>query len=56
MKKKKNETSTKEKILNQKLNPRYENLIDKPYQLENTQANGNKIRANIRWELESKKC
>ena len=33
-----------------------ENLQDELYQLEKTQAEGDKLRANIRWELEGKKC
>ena len=33
-----------------------ENLQDELYQLENKQAKGTKLRANIRWELEGEKC
>ena len=33
-----------------------ENLQDELYQLENKPAKGAKLRANIRWELESEKC
>ena len=33
-----------------------ENLQDEVYQLENKQAIGAKLCANIRWELEGKKC
>ena len=33
-----------------------ENLQDELYQLENKQVKGAKLRANIRWELESEKC
>ena len=31
-----------------------ENLQDELYQIENKQAKGAKLRANIRWELEGK--
>ena len=33
-----------------------ENLQDELYQLENKQAKGAKLPANIGWELESEKC
>ena len=33
-----------------------ENLLDELYQLENKGAKCAKLRANIRWELEGKKC
>ena len=33
-----------------------ENLLDELYQLENKEAKCAKLRANIRWELEGKKC
>ena len=33
-----------------------ENLQDEFYQLQNKQAKGAKLRANIRWELEGEKC
>ena len=33
-----------------------ENLPDKLYYLENKQAKGGKLCANIRWELEDEKC
>ena len=33
-----------------------EKVQDQFYQLENKQAKGSKFHANIRWELEVKKC
>ena len=33
-----------------------ENLQDELCQLENKQASGVKLRANMRWELEGEKC
>ena len=33
-----------------------ENVQDELYPLENKQAKGAKLRANIRWELEDEKC
>ena len=33
-----------------------ENLQDELYQLENKQAKGAKLRANIRWKVEGKEC
>ena len=33
-----------------------ENLQDELYHLENKQAKGAKLRANIKWELEGEKC
>ena len=39
-----------------KIEPMIENFQDELYQLENKQARGVKLHANIRWKLESKKC
>ena len=33
-----------------------QNFQDELYQLENKQAKGAKLHANIRWKLEGKKC
>ena len=38
------------------IKPMIENVQDELYQLENKQAKGAKLRANIRWELEDEKC
>ena len=38
------------------IKPMMENLQDELYQLENKQVEGAKLRVNMRWELEGKKC
>ena len=48
------ETSIKKENFKPKIKPMIENLQDELYQIENKQAKGAKLRANIRWELEGK--
>ena len=46
----------KKENIKPEIKPMIENLQDEPSQLENKQAKSVKLRANIRWELEGKKC
>ena len=48
------ETSIKKENFKPEIKPMIENLQDELYQIENKQAKGAKLRANIRWELEGK--
>ena len=46
----------KKENIKPEIKPMIENLQDEPSQFENKQAKSVKLRANIRWELEGKKC
>ena len=48
------ETSIKKENFKPEIKPMIENLQDELYQIENKQAKGAKLRANIRWELAGK--
>ena len=48
------ETSIKKENFKPEIKPMIEHLQDELYQIENKQAKGTKLRANIRWELEGK--